>query len=309
MIGIVADTWAAKTVQRNLSHLSIPCTVVVPKSNATFSDKLEALIFIPKAISHGAQNRARAWGARTGKPVICLAKNIALHDELLRAGLITIPSPPPTIPIPPEEPMTLSPFDSISLSNYRNRGQWLMGIADAHPDEMTQHRLEKHPEWPDDTKAAEALVAYFFRVRSEWRNSHGLSTFRSAAKGTSREGRRDLPINFMPSPPNDPFSTAALKATAARRSLEAQVKAMSPARLDPPRLDYPSASPLPSPSKPPVPSLSEPMEEIRTAIEMLRNMLRQYGVERAEITAWNGCTLSNTPRTVSEELTITIESE
>ena len=63
MIGIVSDTWAAKTIQRNLSHLSIPCTVVVPKSNATFSDKLEALIFIPKAISHGAQNRARAWGA------------------------------------------------------------------------------------------------------------------------------------------------------------------------------------------------------------------------------------------------------
>jgi hypothetical protein len=312
MIGIVSDTWAAKTIQRNLSRLGVPCIVVVPKPNVTFSDKLDGIIFIPKAISHGAQNRARAWGSRTGKPVICLAKNISLHDELLRAGITSLPSPETPMP----DAMLLSPPSSplyaLREANYPSTGQWLKTLAEAYPGTLTLNAIEQHPDWPKEERIAQARVAYFNKIRSDWRIQNGLPPFRTAARGVSRKARRNLPINYVYRD-DEPERWAALankltqepqeKAQGQEQGIErvkervakrtAEIAAAHKKRVK---------APLSS-------SLPEPMEEIRTAIEMLRNMLRQYRVERAEVTAWNGCTLSNTPRTVSEELTIFIESE
>ena len=282
-IGLVCDAWAAKTIRRKLLKIGITPTVLPPEKNIRIPLNLDVVIYVPKAISHGARDRAREWSAATGRPVICLAKNINLMPELRKAGIL-----PPESPVSPPSPLSPEVLD-CRRGAYGTIAKWYRALFHLDPT-VSLDTLSTHPDWNPKKSPG-----HFSLARLAYREKAGLVPWSEACRGISRDGRRDLPLNMGPkAPPLFSFD--------------------EPEPESPPEepQEAPQSAPDPAPVvvtgkaalEPPVDPesrMAEIEEEIRTAAGMLREVGRRYGIATICVESWGVTRVSSRPVLASPE--------
>ena len=276
-IGVLSDAWAAKTIVRKLDKLELDSVVIQPDKNVRIPAGLALVLYIPKAISHGARDRAREWSAATGRPVVALAQNCHLMPELRKAGVLpetpmSIPANPPSCSLSPE-------VQACRLAQYGTAAAWFRAIFRQDPH-ISHNRCAEHPDWN-----GQRHKSLFSQARVLHRRELGLVPWSVATDGISFRDRRDLPISL------GPLKKHRAEAVSEDAQPEPETPQEAPqdfpvvvtgiAALDPPR----------TPEK----RLSEIEGEIRAAAGMLREVARRYGIKRICIEAWGPTTVSDRP--------------
>ena len=300
-IGLVCDGWAAKTIRRKLLKIGITPTVLPPEKNIRIPLNLDVVIYVPKAISHGARDRAREWSAATGRPVICLAKNINLMPELRKAGIL-----PPESPVSPPSPLSPEVLD-CRRGAYGTIAKWYRALFHLDPT-VSLDTLSTHPEWNP-----EKSPGHFSLARLAYREKAGLVPWSEACRGISRDGRRDLPLNMGPkAPPLFSFDEPEPESPPEEGHRVVLPRPAQPGRHRRFPQQAQESAPEPAPVvvtgkaalEPPVDPESrmvEIEEEIRTAAGMLREVGRRYGIATICVESWGVTRVSSRPVLASPE--------
>ena len=287
-IGIVSKPEHARAMVKALTKAGGEPVILGGDKSVTFPDALRIVVLRSGSCAHAASEAAAAWWREDKTQRLLVWNNSAKQAvvELGRAGILSTSNEyvaklmgvtrPEDMPSPPRI--------------YRSLNHRLDGLVAVVANGVTEK--------------AEILTTPPFQDISEGRAAEILSAAIKLGRlvRTSPMGKAGV----YGLPPVEPLLEVEEEEEEEEDALTYGADTLSDA--DQQLFDNLPPAPVETPQPPKPPAPSEPLEELRTAMEMLRSMLRQYGVERAVVTAWKGSTLSHVPAPVSEELTITIET-